>query len=241
VLDAFGGTGELADRWRAARAAYDAARAELEDFDRRAQERAERLDLLRFQAQELEAARITPELCARLRRHHPLFISVHANHPRELSLEARQALGRLADAGIPLGSQTVLLRHVNDHPAVMRALMHKLLACRVRPYYLYQCDLIAGSAHFRTSVRRGLEIMDSLRGHTTGYAVPRYVIDAPGGGGKVPIHPPYILSHNADRVVFRNHEGRVFEYPETPDDPAGDRRLSITPPLSPARSRWEES
>ncbi len=186
-------------------------------------------------------ARITPELCARLRRHHPLFISVHANHPRELSLEARQALGRLADAGIPLGSQTVLLRHVNDHPAVMRALMHKLLACRVRPYYLYQCDLIAGSAHFRTSVRRGLEIMDSLRGHTTGYAVPRYVIDAPGGGGKVPIHPPYILSHNADRVVFRNHEGRVFEYPETPDDPADDRRLSVTPPLSPARSRWEES
>lgn len=161
--------------------------------------------------------RITPELCQMLRRFHPLFISIHSNHPRELTLEVRQALERLADAGIPLGNQSVLLRHVNDDPTVMRAHVQKLLRCRVRPYYLYQCDLIAGSAHLRTSVRRGLEIMEALRGHTTGYAVPTYVIDAPGGGGKVPVSPEYVLSHNRDRVVLRNYEGRIFEYPEAAD------------------------
>jgi lysine 2,3-aminomutase len=161
--------------------------------------------------------RITPELCAMLRKYHPLFLSVHSNHPRELTTETRDALGRLADAGIPLGNQSVLLKHVNDDPEVLRALLHKLLMCRVRPYYLYQCDLISGSAHLRTSVRHGLEIMDKLRGHTTGYAVPQYVIDAPGGGGKVPINPGYVLSHNADRVVIRNFEGKVFEYPEAAD------------------------
>jgi lysine 2,3-aminomutase len=116
-----------------------------------------------------------------------------------------------------LGNQAVLLRHVNDDVTVLRALFQKLLMCRVRPYYLYQCDLITGSAHLRTSVRRGLELMEQLRGHTTGYAVPQYVIDAPGGGGKVPINPGYVLSHNADRVVLRNFEGRVFEYPEALD------------------------
>jgi lysine 2,3-aminomutase len=161
--------------------------------------------------------RITPELCAMLKKYHPLFISIHSNHPRELTSEVRDALGRLADAGIPLGNQSVLLKYVNDDPVVLRALMQKLLICRVRPYYLYQCDLIAGSAHLRTSVRRGLEIMDKLRGHTTGYAVPQYVIDAPGGGGKVPINPGYVLSHNNDRVVIRNFEGKVFEYPEAID------------------------
>jgi lysine 2,3-aminomutase len=161
--------------------------------------------------------RITPELCQMLRQFHPLFVSVHANHPRELTTEVRDALGRLADAGIPLGNQSVLLRHVNDDPVVMKALVQKLLLCRVRPYYVYQCDLIAGSAHLRTSVRRGLEIMQQLRGHTTGYAVPQYVIDAPGGGGKVPVNPAYVLSRNHDRVVIRNFEGRVFEYPEARD------------------------
>ncbi|MBU6402430.1 MAG: KamA family radical SAM protein [Verrucomicrobia bacterium] len=161
--------------------------------------------------------RITPALCAILRRHHPLFVSIHSNHPRELSTEVREALGRLADAGVPLGNQSVLLRYVNDDPIVMRALVHKLLLCRVKPYYLYQCDLIAGSAHLRSSVRRGLEIMEQLRGHTTGYAVPQYVIDAPGGGGKVPVNPEYVLSRNADRLVFRNFEGRIFEYPEASD------------------------
>src|SRR5437867_8477479 len=161
--------------------------------------------------------RITAELCAMLAKYHPLFLSIHANHPRELTIEARDALGRLADAGIPLGNQSVLLRHVNDDVTVMRALSHKLLMCRVKPYYIYQCDLISGSAHLRASVRKGLEIMEALRGHTSGYAVPQYVIDAPGGGGKVPVNPDYVLSRNADRVVIRNFEGKVFEYPEAAD------------------------
>ena len=174
--------------------------------------------------------RITPELCAMLHRYHPLFLSIHSNHPRELTTEVRDALGRLADAGIPLGNQSVLLRGVNDDPLVMRAHVQKLLMCRVRPYYIYQCDLIEGSAHLRTSVRRGLEIMEQLRGHTTGYAVPTYVIDAPGGGGKVPITPDYVLSRHGGRVVLRNFEGRIFEYPE-------DREGR---PLSPAPRSIEE-
>lgn len=161
--------------------------------------------------------RITAELCAMLRQFHPLFISIHTNHPRELTTEVRDALGRLADAGIPLGNQSVLLEHVNDDASIMKALVQKLLLCRVKPYYVYQCDLIAGSAHLRTSVRKGLDIMKALRGHTTGYAVPQYVIDAPGGGGKVPVNPDYVLSRNADRVVIRNFEGKVFEYPEARD------------------------
>ena len=161
--------------------------------------------------------RITPALCAMLRQYHPLFVSIHSNHPRELTTEVREALGRLADAGIPLGNQSVLLRHVNDDLVVMRAHVQKLLMCRVRPYYLYQCDLIAGSAHLRASVRKGLEIMAGLRGHTSGYAVPTYVIDAPGGGGKVPVSPEYVLSRNHDRVLIRNYEGRIFEYPEAAD------------------------
>ena len=161
--------------------------------------------------------RITPQLCAMLKLYHPLFISIHSNHPRELTTEVRDGLGRLADAGIPLGNQSVLLRGVNDDEIVMKAQVQKLLMCRVKPYYLYQCDLISGSAHLRASVKRGLEIMEKLRGHTTGYAVPTYVIDAPGGGGKVPIGPEYMLSRNADRVVIRNYEGRVFEYPEAAD------------------------
>ncbi|MGA1128747.1 MAG: KamA family radical SAM protein [Chthoniobacterales bacterium] len=162
--------------------------------------------------------RITPELCAMLKEFHPLWMSVHVNHPRELTTEVRDALGRLADAGIPLGNQSVLLAGVNDNPDTMRALIHKLLRCRVRPYYLYQCDLIHGSAHLRTSVAKGLEIMEALRGHTTGYAVPQYVIDAPGGGGKVPVSPGYVVYHDNEKVVLRNYEGRIFEYPEKPGD-----------------------
>lgn len=161
--------------------------------------------------------RITPQLCDMLKKFHPLFISVHSNHPRELTTEVRDGLGRLADAGIPLGNQSVLLRDVNDDPMVMKALVQKLLMCRVRPYYIYQCDLIAGSAHLRASVHRGLQIMESLRGHTTGYAVPQYVIDAPGGGGKVPVMPDYVLSKNSERILIRNFEGKVFEYPEAED------------------------
>ncbi|MBX7211263.1 MAG: KamA family radical SAM protein [Verrucomicrobiaceae bacterium] len=158
--------------------------------------------------------RITPELCAMLRKFHPLFLSIHTNHPRELTTEVREGLARLADAGIPLGNQSVLLRDVNDDPAVMKSLVHKLLMCRVRPYYLYQCDLIKGSSHLRASVSRGIEIIESLRGHTTGYAVPQFVIDAPGGGGKVPLNPDYILMKDEQRVLIRNYEGKVFEYPE---------------------------
>jgi len=161
--------------------------------------------------------RVTPELAAMLKKYHPLFVSVHSNHPRELTTEVREGLSRLADAGIPLGNQSVLLRDVNDDVTVMRALVQKLLICRVKPYYLYQCDLISGSAHLRTSVRKGLEIMEGLRGHTTGYAVPQYVIDAPGGGGKVPVNPDYVVTRNADRVLIRNFEGKIFEYPEAAD------------------------
>ncbi len=169
--------------------------------------------------------RITSQLCDMLKKFHPLFISIHSNHPRELTTEVRDALGRLADAGMPLGNQAVLLRNVNDDAEVMKAQMQKLLMCRVKPYYLYQCDLIAGSAHLRSSVRKGLEIMEQLRGHTTGYGVPQYVIDAPGGGGKVPVNPEYVLSRNGDRVVIRNYEGKLFEYPE-----AKDGTPLITPP-----------
>ena len=161
--------------------------------------------------------RITPELTAMLRKFHPLFLSVHSNHPRELTVEVRDALGRLADAGIPLGNQSVLLKDVNDTPEVMKAHVQKLLMCRVKPYYIYQCDLISGSAHLRASVRQGLEVMEQLRGHTTGYGVPQYVIDAPGGGGKVPINPDYILKRDGERIIIRNFEGQIFEYPEAPD------------------------
>ena len=161
--------------------------------------------------------RITPELCRILQKHQPLWISIHTNHPRELTTEVRDALAMLANHGVPLGNQSVLLAGVNDSLPVMSSLVHKLLRCRVRPYYLYQCDLIQGSAHLRAPVRKGIEIIEGLRGHTTGYAVPQYVIDAPGGGGKVPINPGYVFFHDAEKVVFRNFEGKVFEYPEVPD------------------------
>lgn len=158
--------------------------------------------------------RITPALCAMLRKFHPLFLSVHVNHPRELTLEVKEALERLADAGIPLGNQSVLLKGVNDDLATMRALVHKLLMCRVRPYYLYQLDLIQGSSHLEVPVAEGVRLIEGLRGHTTGYAVPQYVIDAPGGGGKVPVNPEYVLRRAPDRTLVRNFEGRTFEYPE---------------------------
>ncbi len=158
--------------------------------------------------------RITPELCAMLKKYHPLWMSVHVNHARELTTEVRDALGRLADSGIPLGNQSVLLAGVNDDVTVMKDLVQKLLICRVRPYYLYQCDLIRGSSHLRTSVAKGVEIIEALRGHTSGYAIPQFVIDAPGGGGKVPINPGYVLYHDREKVVIRNFEGRIFEYPE---------------------------
>jgi lysine 2,3-aminomutase len=166
--------------------------------------------------------RITPELCAMLKKHHPLFISIHTNHPRELTSEVRDALGRLADAGIPLGNQSVLLRGVNDSVDVQKALVHKLLMCRVRPYYLYQCDLINGSSHLRTSVAEGVAVIEGLRGHTTGYAIPQFVIDGPGGGGKIPINPNYLIESVPGRVTLRNFEGNVFEYPDPTPMPAAE-------------------
>jgi lysine 2,3-aminomutase len=169
--------------------------------------------------------RITPELCAILQKHHPLWMSVHVNHPRELTIEVKEALERLADAGIPLGNQSVLLAGVNDDLETMKTLVHKLLMCRVRPYYIYQCDLINGSSHLRTSVAKGIEIIEGLRGHTSGYAVPQYVIDAPGGGGKVPINPGYVLYHDNEKIVIRNYEGKIFEYPEI----GGDQSVQFAP------------
>jgi lysine 2,3-aminomutase len=158
--------------------------------------------------------RITPEFCAMLKKHHPLFISIHSNHPKELTSEVRDALGRLADAGIPLGNQSVLLRGVNDSPEIQMALVHKLLMCRARPYYLYQCDLITGSSHLRTPVSEGVDIIEKLRGHTTGYAVPQFVIDGPGGGGKIPINPNYVVDSSSGKVTLRNYEGGIFDYPD---------------------------
>ncbi len=156
--------------------------------------------------------RITRELCRMLRRYHPIWMSLHFIHPEECTPEAAQACARLADAGIPLGSQTVLLKDVNDSVETIRVLMHKLLLMCVRPYYLYQCDPISGSSHFRTSVAKGLEIIESLRGHTTGYAVPTYVIDAPGGGGKIPLQPDGIIRRDGDWLVLRNYEGQEYRY-----------------------------
>ncbi len=157
--------------------------------------------------------RITPELCAIVKRYHPVFINVHFNHPDELTPEAETALGMLADAGAPLGCQTVLLKGVNDDPKVMKALMQKLLKVRVRPYYIYQADVVAGAEHFRTALEKGLEIIKALRGWTSGLAVPHFVIDAPGGGGKIPILPEYVESISEDEVVLRNYAGEVYRYP----------------------------
>ncbi len=173
--------------------------------------------------------RITPELCRMLAKYHPLWMSVHVNHPRELTTEVKAALERLADHGVPLGNQSVLLRGVNDDPIVYKTLVQKLLRCRVRPYYLYQCDLIKGSSHLRTSVAKGIEIIEQLRGHTTGYAVPQFVIDAPGGGGKVPINPDYLIHRDDGVTLVRNYENKVFAYPEPETAPlpfeiAGFRR-----------------
>ncbi len=158
--------------------------------------------------------RITPGLTRMLKRYHPLWMSIHFTHPDELTPEVAQACARLADAGIPLGSQTVLLSGINDNVETMRRLVHGLLRMRVRPYYLYQCDPISGSSHFRTPVEKGLEIIKGLRGHTTGYAVPTYVIDAPGGGGKVPLSPEYVCGCDENGILLRNYEGRVFRYPD---------------------------
>ncbi|MFO0873249.1 MAG: KamA family radical SAM protein [Phycisphaerales bacterium] len=158
--------------------------------------------------------RITPAFAAMVRKYHPLWMSVHFMHPDEVTPEVAQSCGRLVDAGVPLGSQTVLTRDVNDDPETMKRLMQGLLKVRVRPYYIYQCDPIPGSRHFRTPVETGLKIIESLRGHTTGYAVPHFVIDGPGGGGKIPLSPNYVLGRDGDELMIRNYEGKVFRYPD---------------------------
>ena len=156
--------------------------------------------------------RITPEFCEMVRKYHPVYMNTHFNHPSELTPATVAALGRLADAGVPLGCQTVLLRGTNDDPAIMMELMQKLLKARVRPYYIYMADQVAGGEHFRTTVQKGLEIVKALRGWTSGLAVPHFVIDAPGGGGKVPLLPEYVEEITDDAVVFRNYEGQRFVY-----------------------------
>ncbi len=161
--------------------------------------------------------RITPELTDMLRKYHPIWVNTHFNHPNEITEESAGACARLADAGIPLGNQSVLLRGINDCPNIMKRLVHGLVKIRVRPYYIYQCDLSLGIEHFRTPVSKGYEIMENLRGHTSGYAVPTFVIDAPGGGGKIPVMPNYVLSFSPNRVVLRNYEGVITTY-TVPDD-----------------------
>jgi len=161
--------------------------------------------------------RITDNLCAIIRKYHPVWLNTHFNHPKEITPQAREACGRLADSGVPLGNQTVLLKGVNDCAYLIKDLVHLLLTIRVRPYYLYQCDISPGIEHFRTPVEKGIEILELLRGHTSGLAVPTYVIDAPGGGGKIPVAPQYMISQSVDKVVLRNYEGVVCAYPQ----PAG--------------------
>jgi lysine 2,3-aminomutase len=179
--------------------------------------------------------RITRSLVKMLKKHHPLWMSIHVTHPSELTPEVTEAYGRLADAGIPLGSQTVLLKGINDSVEVMKPLMHGLLMRRVKPYYLYQCDPITGSAHFRTPVSKGIEIIEGLRGHTTGYAVPSYVIDAPGGGGKIPLLPDYVVGRDGDDLLLRNFEGKVYRYHD-PDSQYGADRNTIAAAAAEAAS-----
>lgn len=162
----------------------------------------------------VQPMRVTPALTRMLRRYHPLWMSLHFTHPAELTPEVAEACGRLADAGIPLGSQTVLLKGVNDDVATLKALFQGLLKIRVRPYYLYQCDPIRGSSHFRTPVERGIELINGLRGHTTGYAVPTYVVDAPAGGGKIPMLPDPVLGRDGEDLLLRNFKGDVCRYPD---------------------------
>ena len=181
--------------------------------------------------------RITPELVAMLKKYHPLYLNTHFNHPKEITPESTAACEMLADAGIPLGNQSVLMSGINDCAKVMKRLVQGLLTIRVKPYYYYQCDLAEGTAHFRTSVAKGIEIAESLRGHTTGLAVPIYIIDAIGGGGKTPVMPDYVISQGSHQVLLRNYEGVISKYTEPddyvepechcPDCEAGRERLGV--------------
>ncbi len=162
--------------------------------------------------------RITPQLCEMIKKYHPIYVNTHFNHPWEITEESKQACEMLVNAGVPVGCQTVLLKGVNDDPEVMKELMKKLLAIRVRPYYIYQADLTKGANHFRTPIDVGLEIMDNLRGHISGLAVPQFVIDAPGGGGKIPLLPDYVLARDKEKIILRNYKNEVFEYPDVQEE-----------------------
>lgn len=162
--------------------------------------------------------RITPKLCNMLKKYHPIYVNTHFNHPWEITEESTKACAMLADAGIPVGNQCVLMKGINDDPETMKALMKGLLAIRVRPYYIYQADLTKGANHFRTPIEVGLNIMDKLRGHISGLAVPQFVIDAPGGGGKIPLLPNYVISRDEDKIILRNYKYNVYEYPDVRDE-----------------------
>jgi lysine 2,3-aminomutase len=181
--------------------------------------------------------RITDELCDMLQKYHPLWLNIHVNHSNEISAELAEAADRLTRAGIPLGNQSVLLAGVNDNVHVQRQLVQDLVRIRVRPYYLYQCDLVEGAGHFRTPVGKGIEIMEGLRGHTSGYAVPQFIVDAPGGGGKIPVMPNYLLSMSDHKVILRNYEGYITTYEEPTDyTPADAAKFKGIPRPEPGQS-----
>jgi len=171
--------------------------------------------------------RVTPELCDILKKYHPLYFNMHFNHPDEITPEVEKACNMLADTGIPLGSQTVLLKGVNDDTGVMKELMHKLLMIRIRPYYIYQADMAMGTDHFRTDVQKGLNLISDLQGHTSGMGVPYFVIDAPGGGGKVRLLPNTVIEHNEKEVIIKNYEGKVFRYPQ-PVRKSAKKKVPVT-------------
>ena len=171
--------------------------------------------------------RVTPELCDILKKYHPLYFNMHFNHPEEITPEVEKACNMLADTGIPLGSQTVLLKGVNDDTGVMKKLMHKLLMIRIKPYYIYQADMAMGTDHFRTDVQKGLNLISDLQGHTSGMGVPYFVIDAPGGGGKVRLLPNTVIEHNEKEVIIKNYEGKVFRYPQ-PVRKSATKKVPVT-------------
>lgn len=186
--------------------------------------------------------RITENLCNMLKKYHPIYVNTHFNHPWEITPESKRACEMLADAGIPVGNQTVLLRGVNDDPYVMQELMKKLLAIRVRPYYIYQADITRGANHFRTPIKVGIEIMDKLRGHISGLAVPYYVIDAPGGGGKIPILPQYVIAHNKNEIILRNFKYEIYIYPDVKEEEIEEIKYEPKPTTEPRkiieRKKW---
>ena len=181
--------------------------------------------------------RITPKLIELIKKYHPIYVNTHFNHPWECTPEAKKACEMLADAGCPVGNQAVLMKGVNDDPDVMLELMRKLLAMRVRPYYIYQADITKSANHFRTPVSKGLEIMDKLRGHTSGLAIPYYVIDAPGGGGKIPLLPQYVLGRNGNDIILRNYKYDIFTYPDVEEENTGDAKIEKQYMRKPRRTR----